>query len=250
MESTGDDGHAGWRDRAWVWLGERAGRWDYRRRPDWRNAWGGPFNGQEFRQRLFAELCVRIGFAAIIETGTLRGTTTAHFRRTTPLPIHSFESRPRYYGFARAHLRSLPDLHLHRCDSRTGLVRLAAAKVLPSGPVFFYLDAHGPRSLPLAEEIALAFGHWPAAVLMIDDFAVPDDPGYGFDDYGVGKALTLDYLYAHDVLPPGIWFPRCPSGLETGARRGCVVLARSADLAQRIDLVTTLRRWDREDPSG
>jgi len=29
---------------------------------------------------------------------------------------------------------------------------------------------------------------------MIDDFQVPDDPGYAYDDYGPGKALTPDLV--------------------------------------------------------
>ena len=29
---------------------------------------------------------------------------------------------------------------------------------------------------------------------MIDDFQVPDDSGYGYDDYGSGATLSRDYL--------------------------------------------------------
>jgi hypothetical protein len=231
------------RDRLRMWLAERAGMWDCWRRPEWRLSWGGPFNGQESRQRLFMELCAQVPFSAIIETGTYRGTTTKYFRRATRLRIHSFEADPHNYGFARAHLMFLPDVHLHRCDSRAGLARLAASDAAPTGPVFFYLDAHGSGDLPLAQEIHLAFAHWREAVVMIDDFAVPDDPGYGFDDYGPGKALTLGYLRKSAVLPSAVWFPECASIRETGARRGCVILARAAELIRRIDRVTTLRRW-------
>ena len=248
MEGADDTRDVPWRDRARVWLAERTGAWDYWCKPAWRDSWGGPFNGQEFRQRLFAELSARVPFVAIVETGTYRGTTTRYFRRATRLPIHSFEANPRHYGFARAHLKSLPDLQLHRCDSRTGLIHLATSNALPAGCVFFYLDAHVFGDLPLADEVDLAFRHWPQAVVMIDDFAVPDDPGYGFDDYGAGKAFTLAYLGEHDVLPAGVWFPECASAAETGARRGCVVLAQAVDLILRIDTVTTLRRWVSQNP--
>lgn len=222
--------------------------WDYRRRSQWRAEWGGPFNGQEFRQRVFVDLSARVPFVAIIETGTFRGTTTAYFRRATALPIHSFEVNPLHCGFARAHLQSLPDLELHRGDSRIGLLALATSAALPGGPTFFYLDAHGFGDLPLAEEVDLAFRYWPEAVIMVDDFAVPDDPDYGFDDYGRGQTLTLAYLRANDVLPSGIWFPDCAAVAETGARRGCVVLARAADVIERIETVPTLRRWWRDNP--
>jgi len=194
---------------------------------------------------MFAELTTRIGFVAIVETGTHHGTTTAHFGRTTELPIHSFETNPFAYGFAVEHLRDLPNVHLQLGDSRAGLRRLASARVLPPGRVFFYLDAHHwLDELPLAEEVALAFRHWPDAVVMIDDFAVPDDPGYGFDDYGAGSALTLDYLVGHDILPVGVWFPRCAASTETGEQRGCVLLARAARVVREIDALETLRRWE------
>jgi hypothetical protein len=236
------------RDRARVWLAELAGMFDYWRRPAWRESWA--FNGQEFRRRVFTELFMRVPFVAIIETGTSYGTTTRYLRLATHVPIHSFEANPRRYAFARAQLMALPDLQLHRCDSRAGLAHLAASNALPAGSVFFYLDAHGFGDLPLAEEIDLVFRHWPEAVVMVDDFAVPDDPGYGFDDYGVGRALTLAYLGEHDLLPSGVWFPSCASTAETGARRGCVVLARAADVIQRIDRATTLRRWVNDDPQS
>jgi hypothetical protein len=216
---------------------------DYWRRPDWRASWGGPFNGQTFRQQLFLELCSQVRFVAVVETGTYRGTTTTYFRQTTRVPIHSFESKPRHYGFARARLWLARGVHLHHEDSRAGLVRLAAARALPPGPVFFYFDAHGQLDLPLSEEVDLALAHWSQAVVMIDDFAVPDDPGYAFDDYGPGKALTLAYLGRRIASPMAVWFPACASSAETGERRGCVVLTRDAALVALIDPMRTLRRW-------
>ena len=61
-------------------------------------------------------------------------------------------------------------------------------------PTLFYLDAHGQNSLPLHDEVELAVAHFAKAILLIDDFAVPDDPGYGFNNYGPDKRLTLEYL--------------------------------------------------------
>jgi hypothetical protein len=232
------------RGRVQGWLGdERLGMLDYWRRPEWRETWGGPFNGQAFRQRLFAELCSRVAFATIIETGTYRGTTTAYLRQSTRVPVHSFEVRPRHHGFARARLWLARGVHLHRGDSRAGIAALAVSRARPRGSVFFYLDAHWEGDLPLREEVDLAFAHWGQAVVMIDDFAVPDDPGYGFDDYGPGKALTLAHLGPRAAPPTAIWFPACVASAETGARRGCVVLARDAELIRRIDPMRTLRRW-------
>jgi hypothetical protein len=222
----------------------QVGFWDYWRRPAWRDSWGGPFNGQELRQRLFLELCARVPFLAIVETGTYRGTTTEYLHRTTRLPVHTFEVDPRNYGFARARFMSMPEVHLRRCQSLVGLADLARSRVLPPGPVFFYLDAHRPdEEPPLLREIRLALTHWPEAVIMIDDFAVPDDPGYGFDTYGPDGGLTLEYLGETALPPTALWLPARPSSGETGARRGCVVLARGTGLIRQIDQVKALRRW-------
>ena len=78
---------------------------------------------------------------------------------------------------------------------------------------------------------------------MIDDFQVPDDPGYGFDDYGEGKVLNLDYL--RDVISKfdiSVFFPICRSEQETGAKRGCVVLARGL-MADALTKLVTLREF-------
>jgi len=226
------------------WLGdERLGMLDYWRRPRWREPWGGPFNGQAFRQRLVAELCAGVPFAAVVETGTYRGSTTAHLSRTTGLPVHSFEVNARAYGFARVRLWRARGVRLHRGDSRTGIAALAGSAASPTGPVLFYLDAHLETDVPLREEVALAFRHWRQAVALIDDFAVPDDPGYGFEDYGPGQAFTLAYLEPWIAPSTAVWFPACDARDETGARRGCVVLARDPALVRRIDAMPTLRRW-------
>lgn len=78
---------------------------------------------------------------------------------------------------------------------------------------------------------------WTNAVVMIDDFQVPGDPGYGFDDYGGGKVLT-------SACPPDmpgwrIYYPAASSAEETGSRRGCAVLA-APDVADALDDVTLL----------
>lgn len=235
---------ANWYERACDVIAVQVGAWQYRLGQHRGGAYGGPFNGQQFRQRLFVELTARLPFTTIIETGTHRGTTTEFLWHTSGIPTHSFESNPRYHGFAAAKLKGLPDLYLYRCDSRVGLGELAASPVAPRGCVFVYLDAHGAGALPLADEITLVFRHWPAAVVMIDDFAVPDDAGYGYDDFGNGDTLTLEYLAQRTLVPPGIWFPRCAATAETGVRRGCVVLATAPEVIATIEAVSSLRRWD------
>jgi len=73
-------------------------------------------------------------------------------------------------------------------DSREFIQRLDVPR---QARTFFYLDAHWEESLPPREELDLIIREFKQFVVMIDDFEIPNDPGYGFDDYGPGKRLSL-----------------------------------------------------------
>ncbi len=145
--------------------------------------------------------------------------------------VVTVESNARNYGFARARLRRFRNVQLRFGDSRSELRRAIEEHPIAfkGRPLFAYLDAHWNEDLPLAEEVENIFSAYPNAVVMIDDFCVPNDPGYGYDDYGPGKALDRQYLASaarrHDLT---MLYPALPSAEETGSRRGCVVLAKAA----------------------
>ncbi len=83
--------------------------------------------------------------------------------------------------------RSLPKVRLSLADSRVFLRDLLAG--LPNDrPVLFYLDAHWNEDLPLAEEARLIVEQAPLAVVMIDDFCVPFDPGLQLGRLRAGQA--------------------------------------------------------------
>jgi hypothetical protein len=108
--------------------------------------------------------------------------------------------------------------------------------------LFVYLDAHWNDDLPLTEELEIVFGACPNAIVMIDDFLVPFDEGYRYDDYGAGRSLTADYIepivVAHRLR---LFYPSTPSVCETGERRGCVVLAKNTALAVELASLPLLR---------
>lgn len=220
------------------------GLFDYYRFPERRDAWGGPFNGQQARVSLFQELIANLRPIAIVETGTYLGTTTA-FMAETGLPVFTIEQHPRNLGFARLRLRSWPNVKLRCGDSRAMLQSLFDGPLHAhlDATIYFYLDAHWNDDLPLAEEIDLAFRRCPAAVVMVDDFAVPGDAGYGFDDYGPGKTLNAEYIApavaAHELA---VYYPSTPSAEESGARRGSIVLCRDAMHGEALSSVPFLRR--------
>jgi hypothetical protein len=120
-------------------------------------------------------------------------------------------------------------------------------KKLPAGRTLFYLDAHWEEDLPLWEEIDLIFAEQPHAVIIVDDFRVPRDLGYGYDDYGWGKCLSASNLYEVTLIRPSLFFPNQPSGHETGVVRGCVVLALGETAGLIGRQVTTLSEFSWQD---
>ena len=225
-------------------LGEEVlGFLDYYRFPDRRNSWGGPFNGQTERVRIVrALLGLKPDF--IVETGTFRGTSTAFLANESSCSVISVENHSRSFGFARANLRGIRNIELIKSDSREALRRLTQRHELKGRTPLFYLDAHWGEDLPLAKEVQLVFEHWPKAVVLVDDFEVPDDPGYGFDDYGAGNALTLDYTAAVQTrFGLRAFFPTARSEQESGARRGCVVFVGDDSIAERLAAIPELRFW-------
>jgi hypothetical protein len=75
---------------------------------------------------------------------------------------------------------------------------------------------------------------------MIDDFCVPGDAGYAYDDYGEAGALDLAYLAPLAAFGLPTFFPAACSACETGKKRGCVLLTRDAEWAAKLQALETL----------
>ena len=213
----------------------------YYRRENFVGAMGGAFNGQKARRRLVTQLLHSVDLGMICETGTYLGSSTAFFADHFHGKIVTIEVDPYYHRFATLRLRSAPHVYVVHSDSVGHLKRLAQDRTKTSLPSLFYLDAHWYEYLPLRDELALIFGGWKKAVVLIDDFEVPDDPGYGFDDYGEGKRLCLNYLTPLGLEQMHVFFPSASSAEETGSCRGCVVLTLDARMACVLSTLRVLR---------
>ena len=213
---------------------------DYYRSPRKRESWGGAFNGQEFRRKIFLELVEKFDFAAIFETGTFRGTTTEFMAAHSRATVYTVEAHPRNYGFCRARFRHNDRVRLSLGDSRSFLREQLGRGGFRAAPVFCYLDAHWYEDLPLLDECRIILESATPAVIMIDDFEVRGDPGYTFDDYGPGKRLSLEYLDPLGRYEVTAFFPACHSQQETGTKRGCVVLAGGPQVRDQLRSVRTL----------
>jgi hypothetical protein len=224
-------------------LGDTIMGWlDFLRHPSMEASWGGPFNGQKYRQRILFDLLYCFPIKAIVETGTYRGTTTALFAATA-LPVYTTEIHPRYFSYSRLHFLFNRDvIHLYQKDSRSFLRALSEDRSVPKEDVLFYLDAHWGEDLPLREELEIIFLNWKRPVVMIDDFAVPDS-NYGFDSYGPEKTLNLKYIdsivSAHKL---SVFFPAANPLEETGSKRGSVVLCLETSGAEIDKKIKTLVR--------
>ncbi len=115
---------------------------------------------------------------------------------------------------------------------------------MPRELTFFYLDAHWDDNVPLRSEIDLIALYWPEFVVMIDDFQVPGDKGYGYDNYGRNTILSLNYI--RDLIVRNrltAFFPQMASNDETGAKRGCVVLGSKGHISETICSIKSLRKF-------
>ena len=202
--------------------------------------WGYAMNGQVSRLEATRQILYRCGIRQIVETGTYRGTTT-EWLATFGIPVTTIEVDERNYYFSRLRLKNSANVHVELGNSVEVLTRLVN-QTDTSAPTFFYLDAHWHDYLPLRDELDLILTHFSAPVIMIDDFKVPGQAGYKYDDYGPNKALTSEYL--SQCLSPGtsIFYPATPPEQETGGRRGCVVITANAAMEAQLTTIEQLRR--------
>ena len=200
------------------------------RSPKLQACWGGPLNGQVGRQRIMDDLIDRYRPSCIIETGTFRGLTTNWLAERFQGPILSCEASLRYFYQAKSNLMRHKHVEVYRSDSRRFLASLDAAQPSFSKPLI-YLDAHWEQDLPLREEFTLIKSSFKTFVIVVDDFKVPGDRGYAWDDYGHGDALTIGYFTKDGLEGCEVFFPTLRSDDETGAHRGCCVIARDVPLA-------------------
>jgi hypothetical protein len=199
--------------------------------------WGFAMNGQVSRLEATRQIIHSLKIEHIVETGTFRGTTTEWFA-LFGLPVDTVEVDDRYFAFSKARLSKFKNVSVALDSSVSFLEKRPASDARH----FFYLDSHWKDYLPLRDELSLVFGSYPNAVVMVDDFQVEGDDGYGYDNYGPDKALNLEYI-ARSNLPLSIFFPSTPSQEEVGYRRGWVVLTSNPDLALQLENISLIRKY-------
>ena len=206
----------------------------------------GGLNGQSFRARVILNLLRTLPVDAFVETGTFHGYTAALVAAQTDLPVYTVEAKRRYFIAAQPwRLRFGRRLHLVHADSRAFL---ASSRLDGIVAPFVYLDAHWDDDLPLVREVELLATRFPSAVIVIDDFLVPGDDDYGYDEY-CGAQLDLDLI--RPALPSGAraFFPAVPAARETTfpaldagmKKRGWVAIGWAPDVVRALESEPGLR---------
>jgi len=205
----------------------------------------GAFNGLAGRKRIFEEVLKKYRFSCIIETGTHIGETTGYLAVKSGVPVYSSEINPNIYALAKMRLKNIPGIHLSHSDSRGFVKELSANPEMVRNEVFFYLDAHWGKDCPLVEEIEQIASRWEKFVIMIDDFQVPGDDGYGYDRFSAFQKMNISLIRSaiqkHRLRA---FFPNIPSAEESvqPTPRGFVILTRDNEYADPLETIPLLRR--------
>lgn len=202
-------------------------------------------NRQYLRAAIILKLSNQLPVDAFVETGTFRGDTCMLIAAQTRLPVFSCEiDRSNYEAAKRRLLFFGKRIELSNEESEQFLTRILSKRQFKAPLV--YLDAHWHEELPLRAEINKIVAALSNFVIVIDDFKVPADPGFGYDIYGE-TILELDYILpglspCRD--PISVFYPSYPSSRESGSCRGWGLLATS-ELSEQIQSLvpeTLLRR--------
>jgi len=199
--------------------------WSVFFKPEKARRLGGVLNGQLGRQELLTRLGRAFEPQLVVETGAHRGVTTKFLAQTFRVPTLSCEIHPDYFWEGRWRTLTQRNCRIFHEDTREFLRRIGSRMKSAEDRVLIYLDAHwDPQDLPLLEELKILQAQLRHALILVDDFRHPTDPGYGFDEYEHGARLDLVLL---QKAPPALqtgFFPRLSSAQETGKKRGSVYL--------------------------
>ncbi len=133
-------------------------------------------HGDQIQKEIFKIIGREIKPSSIIETGTFLGYSTELFAKIFPnLEIYTCEINKEFYLKAKKNLK-----------------KFLENKVLGERPLF-YLDAHSYDKWPLKKEIEIISKKLKSAIIIIDDFKVPEDNRFSFDAYDEGEC-SIEYI--------------------------------------------------------
>lgn len=204
--------------------------YDNNKKLDWEKNY---LNGQYFRRKIVSGLLNNINFNCIIETGTEYGFSTAYFSTFNKKVISIEKSKPLFY-LAKKKLENFKNIHLILNDSKNIENILNQNQIDKDSQIFFYLDAHSENDYPLLKELEFITSNYKKNLILIDDFQVPNDDGYGYDSFN-GKKLNFKLIKNSLFGKNFIYFPKISSKVETGRLRGYVLITNYEEAKNKLD---------------
>ena len=201
-------------------------------------------NGQKFRKKIITDIFDGLKFETIVETGTEYGFTTKFFSQFSN-KIISIEKSNAIYTIARKNLASEKNIQLILNDSKNleKILKKDKLNINKNENTFFYLDAHSDDDYPLIDEIQYILKNFNNSIILIDDFQIPDDSGYGYDSYR-GRKLNLDFIKKLFSKNEKIFFPNIPSFKETGRLRGYVIISNNSQFTNFLNKISELSNYN------
>ncbi|MFX1554506.1 MAG: hypothetical protein ACFFBV_11325 [Promethearchaeota archaeon] len=130
-----------------------------------------------------------------IETGTRTGITLKYVAESYKhLKLFSCEPNKNYFSIATKKLKTFNSCKIYNETSQEFLPKILNREDLNKELIFFFLDAHGEGfKWPLKQEIEQITYNLTEAIILIDDFKVPNNPQFNYDVYA-DQECSMDFI--------------------------------------------------------
>jgi len=151
------------------------------------------FHGDQYLLNLVNFLLLESDF--YIETGTRRGVTLKYVADGYKnLRLFSCEPNKEFFAIAEAKLRGYSNCKIYNETSQNFIPKILDTYDLNENLSFFFLDAHGKGfEWPLRQEIEQITHRLRKAIILIDDFKVPNNPQFVYDVYD-GQECKMSFI--------------------------------------------------------
>lgn len=130
---------------------------------------------------------------SVIETGTYKGHTTTLLANLFPaLNVYSCELVMENYLEAKINTKTKPNIAIFNMTSPEFLKKIIKDGLAGETPLFF-LDAHWLHYWPLEDELNIITSKLKSAIIIIDDFKIPDHQRFEYDNYKE-KSCSTDLI--------------------------------------------------------
>lgn len=134
-----------------------------------------------------------INVSSVVETGTYLGHGTQWLSECFKQNyVYTCEIMTNIYVRAKNNLANYPNVAVFNQDSIDLLNYLKLEKSLGNKP-FFFLDAHWYKKWNLTQEVKHIADNYDKAIILIDDFKVPNNPEFKYDTYD-GKECSMELI--------------------------------------------------------